>query len=129
MSQQPVPGESTIATGRPVEAVLAEQALDWLQVNVLKLLVTRVIPLVLASGLVTGALAWLQDTVGVDLPPSVLATICFTAMAGVVGAATAYVKNHAGAAHLATAVLELRKFQATLPPTSEGWAAAPTRSR
>lgn len=126
---QPVLGETAVATGRPVEVVLAEQALDWLQVNVLKLLATRVIPLVIASGVVTGGLAWLEEKIGVNLPPATLATICFTMLAGVVATATAYVKNHSGAAKLGAALLELKKVQSAGVKATEGWDALPSGPR
>lgn len=90
---------------------LADLALSWLQTNVLRIVALRVIPLVMASGVVTGGLAWLQDAVGINLDPAVLAAFVLSTMAGVVAVAFAYVKNHGGAAYIGAALLELAKVQ------------------
>lgn len=90
---------------------LADLALNWLQTNVLRLIAVRVIPLIMASGVVTGGLAWLQDAVGIDLDPAVLTAYVVATMAGVVAVAFAYVKNHGGAAYIGAALLELAKVQ------------------
>src|SRR6185436_8275405 len=82
-----------------------------MQTNVLRVIATRVIPLIVASGAVTGALAWLQDAVGLDLPTEVLAAAVFAVLAGITAIAFAYVKNHAGAAKLGAVLLELMKLK------------------
>jgi hypothetical protein len=86
---------------------VTDGALSWLQVNVLKLIATRVVPLIMASGIVTGALAYLQDIIGVDLPVEVVSAFVVTVMAGVIATAFAYVKNHGGAVLLGKTLLEL----------------------
>jgi hypothetical protein len=91
---------------------LEDSAVDWLQTNVLRLVATKVVPLIMASGLVTGAIAWLQDAVGIDLPAAAVATFIGSVMAGVVVVAFAYVKNHGGAAYLGRTLLELKTLQA-----------------
>lgn len=105
--QEPEPG--VVVRG---DSELADLALAWLQTNVLRVVALRVVPLVMASGVVTGALAWLQDVVGVDLPSTVVAAFVLSTMAGVVATAFAYVKNHGGAVILGTALLQLQKVQA-----------------
>lgn len=116
MSDVPIPGESAPPTpvrppADPREAELFDQVLGWLQVNVLRLIVTKVAPLIVGSGVVVSALAWLQDAIGVDLPTSVVAAFVVTVMAGVVATAFAYVKNHDGAAKLGTALLHLLELR------------------
>lgn len=102
------------------ETEIVDMVLDWLQVNVLKLIALRVVPLVMASGVVVGTLAWVQDVVGLDLDPLVVTGFVVSVMSGVVGIAFAYVKNHGGAAGLGGVLLELLKLkeigQATQPP-------------
>lgn len=90
---------------------MTDIALDWLQTNVLRLLVTRVVPLVLGSGLVTGAAAWAQDAIGMDLPTEVVASVALPMLVGVVAIAFAYVRGHAGAAKLGEAVLKLQEVR------------------
>lgn len=102
------------------ETEIVDMVLDWLQVNVLKLIALRVVPLVMASGVAVGALAWLQDAAGLNLDPLVVTGFVVSVMSGVVGIAFAYVKNHGGAAALGGVLLELLKLkeigQATQPP-------------
>lgn len=87
---------------------LIRGALDWLQTSVLRLIVTRLIPLILGTGIVTAVLAWLQDAVGLNLPPAAVATFMGTVMAGAVGVAFTYVRNHGqGAAALTATLLNL----------------------
>lgn len=115
----PVPGETLSSppplAGHPpasaAEAELSDIALNWLQTNVLRLLVTRVVPLVLGSGLVTGAAAWAQDAVGMDLPTEVVASVALPMLVGVVAVAFAYIRGHAGAAKLGEAVLKLAEIR------------------
>ena len=40
---------------------LTDLALDWLQTNVLRLIATRVLPLLASFGALNAVLAWLQD--------------------------------------------------------------------
>jgi len=102
------------------ETEMVDMVLDWLQVNVLKLIALRVVPLVMASGVAVGALAWLQDVAGLNLDPLVVTGFVVSVMSGVVGIAFAYVKNHGGAAALGGVLLELLKLKeigkATQPP-------------
>lgn len=90
---------------------LVDIALSWLQTNVLRLIVTRVIPLVVGSGVVTLVLAWLQDALGLDVDPAVVTGFVVTVMGGVVATAFAYVRNHAGATHLGEALLRLTELR------------------
>jgi hypothetical protein len=87
---------------------LSEVALDWMQTSVLRVIVTRVVPLVMGSSIVTAVLAWLQNAVGLNLPTPVVTAWVVTVMGGVIATAFAYVKNHgAGAAIVGKAALEL----------------------
>jgi hypothetical protein len=113
---EPLSGYPPLDGPPPVAPAVAEDelsgiAVDWLQTNVLRLLVTRVVPLMLGSGLVTGAGAWAQDALGVDLPTEVVASIVLPVVVGVVVILFAYVRNHSGATKLGTAVLELQRLR------------------
>lgn len=99
------------------EQELIDGTLDWLQVNVLKLIALRVVPLIVTSGVVTASLAWSQKAIGMNLPPAVVASFVLSVMSGVVLTAFAYVRNHAGAAHLGKAVLELLSLRIEMQKT------------
>jgi hypothetical protein len=105
------------------EAELVDGVLDWLQTNVLKLIFTRVIPAIMASGVMLAVLAWLQDAIGLDLDPAIVATWVGVVMAGVITTLFAYVRNHGGAAHIGATLLELLKLREAagvgLPPGLE----------
>lgn len=112
MSSQPVIGESPPVLAPSREEEITDEALAWLRVNVLKQITTRVVPLVVTSGVVVGGLAWLQDEIGVDLPTGVVASVTFTVMATIALAVLAYIHNHAGAAKLGAVLLELQRYRA-----------------
>lgn len=92
---------------------LVDYALDWMQSSALKVIGTKLIPMIVASGAVATVLAWLQDVVGIDLNPAAVTGLIGTVVAGVVVMAFAYVRNHGrGAAQLGTALVELEKLKA-----------------
>jgi len=95
----------------PREAELVEQVLSWLQTNVLQLIITRIVPLIMASGVVLAGLAWLQDEIGIDLDPAAVATFIGTTMAAVVAAVFAYVRNHGGAAQMGSVLLQILELK------------------
>lgn len=124
---RPLPDQAwarTTTTSR--EAELIDGALDWLQVNVLKLIALRVVPLVITSGVVTASLAWAQQALGMDLPPAVVASFVLSVMSGVVLVSFQYIRNHAGATHLGKAVLDLLSLRTEMQKTG-GVAALPPR--
>lgn len=90
------------------EQELVDQAVDWLNVNVAKLIMVRLVPLIMASGVVTVGLAWLQEELGLNLPPSVVSAWVGAVILGVAGIVLTYIRNHGqGAAHLAGKVLDM----------------------
>jgi hypothetical protein len=111
----PDPPAPSATTGREQE--LIDSSLDWLQVNVLKLIALRVVPLIVTSGVVTASLAWSQRAIGMNLPPAVVASFVLSVMSGVVLTAFAYVRNHAGATQLGKAVLELLSLRIEMEKT------------
>lgn len=94
----------------PRSQQLTDLAVDWLQTNVLRLIATKVLPLLAGFGALNAVLAWLQDEVGLNLPPEVVVAWLGTVMAGAVAAAFAYVRNHGGAAVLGRVLLELEQL-------------------
>lgn len=91
---------------------LADAALDWVQTNVLRLVATKVVPLILSAGALNVALAWLQAELGLGLDPAEVATFIGSTMAGVVAVAFGYVRNHGqGAAIVGRALLEVEKLK------------------
>ena len=103
---------------------LDDLALDWLQTNVLKLIVTRLVPLIVGSATVALLLAWLQDTIGLDVDPAVVTGFVVTVVGGIVAVVFSYVRNHGnGAAAVGTALIEMEKMKvandALLPPLDD----------
>lgn len=125
------PDETVLDSGPNREGEIVDMVLDWLQTNVLKIVVVKIIPLIMASGVVVGVLAWAQNALGLDLDPAVVTAFVVTTMSGVIAAAFAYVKNHGGAAHVGGILLELVKLRELgqaqglppgddVPPPSDG---------
>lgn len=91
------------APDRQLEA--RDNVLDWLQTNVLKLIGLRLVPLLAGWTVLQVGLAWLQDAIGLDLPPAVVASWVGTAIAGLVAVMFAYIRNHGQGVALVTAEL------------------------
>jgi hypothetical protein len=90
------------------EQELVDQALGWLETNVVKLIATKLVPLVVTSGVVVSTLAWLQKELGLNLPSEVVAVAVGTAMFAVAGMAFEYIRNHGrGAAQVTVKALEV----------------------
>lgn len=91
---------------------LTDSALNWLQTNVQKIILGRLVPLIVGTSAVTIGLAWLQDAIGIDLNPADVTAFIATTILGVSSLAFQYVRNHGhGQAHLGGILLELEKIQ------------------
>lgn len=91
---------------------LTDYALDWMQSSAIKVMSTKLLPLILGSGVAATALAWLQDTVGIDLNRNAVAALVGSIVIGAIVMAFAYIRNHGrGAAQLGVALVELEKLR------------------
>jgi hypothetical protein len=105
---------------------LVDYALDWMQSSAIKVMSTKLLPLILGSGVAASALAWLQDEVGINLNPTAVAALVGSIVVGAIVMAFAYVRNHGrGASALGVALVELeklreagRQYQPELPLTT-----------
>lgn len=89
----------------PPDDELIQKALEWLQTDVLKIIITRLIPLIVGTSAVSVILVWLQDKLGIDLTPAEIVAFLSTIAVPLTGMIFAYIKNHIGATGLAQTAL------------------------
>lgn len=107
-----VPAQQLDTTPPDRSQELTDYALDWMQSSAIKVMSTKLLPLILGSGAAAAALAWVQDAIGIDLNGNAVAALVGTIVVGAIVMAFAYVRNHGrGAAQLGVALVELEKLK------------------
>jgi hypothetical protein len=93
------------------EGEATDLALDWIHSTFARTVALKIIPLLLPTiGIV---LAWLQDAIGLDIDPTVVATVLGSALIGAAGIVLQWVRNHGrGATQLSEALLHLQAMRA-----------------
>ena len=112
MTQEPVePVEDPQAIPTPDhEQDMTDYALDWLQQSVITVITTKLVPQLIGWGALTLFLAKVQDWIGLDLDPVVVATFVGIVLVGVAGTVIQYVRNHGqGAAILGQAMIRVQE--------------------
>lgn len=100
----------SLATPKAQEEQALDAAIAWAEQSVIRLLVTRGLPLLLSWGVFNGGLAWLQGAIGLNLPKSVVAGWVISMLAGGVVALGAFVLNHGrGAAAVLSTIIAASK--------------------
>ena len=93
----------------------ADLALDWAQSTLARTVALKIVPWMLPTiGLL---LAWLQDAIGLNLDPEVVATAVGAGMIGAAGVVLQWVRNHGkGSAELAETLLMTSPIHARADP-------------
>lgn len=102
-------------------------AIDWLRSTAARTIALRVVPVLMPT--VGIFLAWLQDAIGLDLDPTVVATVLGSALIGASSVILTWVRNHGrGARDIAVTLLEThdtyeygrRTYDKTVGPGKHG---------
>lgn len=91
------------------QAELTDTALDWINSTFARTVALKLTPILLpVLGVLT---AWLQDAIGFNFDPAVVAALVVSVVVGTAATIVTYVRNHGkGAALLGEALLELEKL-------------------